>query len=241
MRLQSNKNPGQKKQSGETLLEVLIALVVLIIGSVTATSLIIMAIKANVYNKDALVALNLAQEGLEYMRNVRDSNWIKFSANTQGCWNVKPDAASCAIPGTLLLEASPSDSGYPLGNVLGGRVGTKLDLTDGSSDEAYRMKYFDLNITENSDGKDRQISGLNEKSDDYDFLGTTGSGAFVANSKFYRAINIDYFNINPTSPWARGAVAGPVADMMIVTSTVQWQDGGVTHTIKLSSALTRYK
>ena len=73
---------GSKKSRGETLLEVIVALLVLTIGSASATSLIVTSIRANQFNKDSLIALNLAQEGIEYMRNLRDTNWIKFSANT---------------------------------------------------------------------------------------------------------------------------------------------------------------
>ena len=227
-------------QRGETLLEVLIALVVLIIGSVTATSLIITAIKANVYNKDSLVALNLAQEGLEFMRNVRDGNWIKFSADTQGCWNVKPGAATCS--GNLLAEKLPSNNvGYALGDTLS-NVGAKLDLSDGTSDEAFRIKYFDLTPAEDTDNWDRPPTTGDEKTDDYDFMGTSHtSGTTVTDTKFYRSINVDYMDIGTSPLWARTDVAGPSADMMIVTSTVQWRDGGITHQIKLSSALTRYK
>ena len=230
-----------KHSRGETLLEVLIALVVLIIGSVTATSLILTSIKANLYNKDALQALNLAQEGIEYMRNLRDTNWIRFSANRQGCWNVKPGAATCA--GNLLAEALPSDSGYALGTTLSDKQTPQLDLSNGD-DAVYLLKYYDLNPLEDSDGIDRKDSGnLPGVRDDYDYVATSHpSGTFVDNSKFYRSINIDYKTITAGSPWTIGETADPAAaDMMMVSSKVQWKDGGTVHQVVLSSALTRYR
>jgi type II secretory pathway pseudopilin PulG len=231
-----------EKRKGETLLEVLIALVVLIIGSVTATSLILTSIKANLYNKDALQALNLAQEGIEYMRNLRDTNWIRFSANRQGCWNVKPGSASCTIP-NLLAEALTTDSGYALGTVLSARLTPQLDLSNGD-DAVYLLKYYDLNSLEDSDGIDRKDSGnLLDVQDDYDYVTTSHpSGTFVDNSKFYRSINIDYKTIGPAPTWTIGETADPAtADMMMVSSKVQWKDGGTVHQVVLSSALTRYR
>ncbi len=218
-----------KHSRGETLLEVLIALVVLIIGSVTATSLILTSIKANLYNKDALQALNLAQEGIEYMRNLRDTNWIRFSANRQDCWNVKPGAATCA--GNLLAEALPSDSGYALGQKIGNRIATKLDLADGvvADEEQYRLHYYDLDPT--------------KEADDFDYIASGNPPpAAVASSKFYRSINIDYKTIGPAPTWTIGETADPaLADLMMVSSKVQWKDGGTVHQVVLSSALTRYR
>lgn len=230
-----------KSRSGETLLEVLIALVVLIIGSVTATSLILTSIKANLYNKDALQALNLAQEGLEYMRNLRDTNWIRFSANTQGCWNVKPGVATCA--GNLMTEALSADSGYYLGTVLSARQTPQLDLSNGD-DAVYLLKYYDLDPLDDSDGTNRKDSGnLPAEQDDYDYIASSHpSGTFVDNSKFYRSINIDYKTIASTSPWTVGETSDPaLADLMMVSSKVQWKDGGTVHQVVLSSALTRYR
>jgi len=234
-----------KVKNGETLLEVLIALVVLIIGSVTATSLIITSLKANLYNKDALIALNLAQEGIEYMRNTRDTNWMKFSADTQHCWNTAPSAASCQIS-NLLAEALPSEvKGYALGDAMSGLITAKLDLNDGTdaAEEKYRIKYFDLTSI-NSDGLDISDPGnLPGEGDDYDFMGSFYAVlSDVDSSRYYRRINIDYKNIASTSPWAISETTDPAAaDMMVVTSTVQWKDSGIVHQVQLSSALTRYR
>ena len=66
------------KRKAETLLEVIIAIFVVALGTTTASTLIISAIQANTFSKDNLVALNLAVEGIEAVRNIRDTNWLKF-------------------------------------------------------------------------------------------------------------------------------------------------------------------
>ena len=234
---------GENKK-GETILEVLVALVVITIGAATATSLIVSSLKANLFNKDSLVALNLAQEGIEYMRNLRDTNWIKFSADTQGCWNTKPDVDNCS-PANLIVAAVNND-GYTLGDKLGAATSAKLDLNDGvgPAERNYVLSYFDLNPAENSDGVDKKDSGNKVAIlDDYDFIGSFyGGSEKVDDSKFYRSIEVDYKNIAVASPWTVTPAASPdTADMMIVISTVQWKDGPTVHQAKLSSALSRYK
>lgn len=241
----SKKKNGQHSKRGETILEVLVSLLVITIGAATATSLIVASIRANLFNKDSLIALNLAQEGIEYMRNIRDTNWIKYSANTQGCWNTKPSAATCSAA-NLIAQAAVTD-GYTLGDTLSAApVGVKLDISDGiaGAEANYLLKYFDLNGAVDSDGINKNDSTSKPATqDDYDFTGSFyGVIAKVDDSKFYRSVEVDYKSIAATTPWTVSPAASPsTADMMIVTSTVQWKDGPTVHQVKLSSALSRYK
>ncbi len=236
-----------KSSPGETVLEVLVALVVITIGAATASSLIVTSLKANSFNKDSLIALNLAQEGLEYMRNWRDSNWIKFSADTQRCWNMKPGVTSCN-PNDALAEAVGAGGGYALGDVLGAAViGGKLDLSDGVSaiEQGYRLKYFDLNASEDSDKLERKDSGGRPReADDYDFVGSFygASSSAVDESKFYRSIEVDYKKMATDQPWGVTELTDSNdANIMEVTSTVQWKEGPTVHQAKLTSKLSRYK
>ncbi len=253
MIIKTIKKWADNRKRAETLLEVMVALVVMTIGSVSATTLILAAINANIYNKDALMALNLAQEGIEYMRNLRDTNWIRFSANRQGCWNIRPELTNCSDPNRIAPAdvQITSNQGYALGDVLGQMESIKLNLNDGISpaEEVYRLKYWDLDADVDSDNNNLDINGDgNWKNDDRDYLGTfyTGAGAtFVENTKFYRSINIVYKTINPVtwaqSPWPNGPVVAGQPDLMQVYSTVQWMDGAVMHQIQLTSALSQYK
>lgn len=217
---------------GETIIEVLIALLVVTIGSATATSMILSSLKATQFNKDSLLALNLAQEGVEVMRNFRDSNWLKFSSNPQGCWNTKPNVGSCS--GNVLLATDGSHE-YALGLNASGNfdlnyLTAKLDLSGGviGTDAPYQMNYYDL----------KNVVATNK---DYIGSGAANPAKFVASTQFYRSIDVKYYTIN-TSDWTTSAAASPdVADMMQVTSTVQWLDAGQVRQVALSTALTRYK
>lgn len=63
-------------KKGFTLLEVLVAIVVITTGLAAALSLITITISSAAVSKDRLIAANLAQENLEVLRNIRDSNWL---------------------------------------------------------------------------------------------------------------------------------------------------------------------
>lgn len=66
-----------KLQKSFTLLEVLIAIFALTIGVMAAFGSIAQAISAATFAKNRLIASFLAQEGIEIVKNIRDSNWIQ--------------------------------------------------------------------------------------------------------------------------------------------------------------------
>jgi len=65
-----------KKLSGFSVLEVVIAILIIAMGMVGVLSLIIQNVRVQYINRHALVASQLAQEGLGLARNVRDKNWL---------------------------------------------------------------------------------------------------------------------------------------------------------------------
>lgn len=65
-----------------TLLETIVAIYVLLLGLVSAIALSSQSLSIALTFKQSLVATNLAQEGIELVRNKRDSNYL---ANRSGC------------------------------------------------------------------------------------------------------------------------------------------------------------
>jgi hypothetical protein len=81
------------KKRGQGILEVVIAMSVIVMGLISIMSLVFFNINVQAYNHNMLVASNLAREGIEVVRNVRDSNWFNseidwddslFDGNTPG-------------------------------------------------------------------------------------------------------------------------------------------------------------
>jgi prepilin-type N-terminal cleavage/methylation domain-containing protein len=70
-----------KNKQGFTLIEVLIAIAVFTIGIMGAFGLALSNINTVKDNFNRVLSANLSREGLEIVRNIRDSNWLKMEAN----------------------------------------------------------------------------------------------------------------------------------------------------------------
>lgn len=217
------KNLISKRFSrGETLIEVVIALFVVAIGSITATSLIITALQSNSFSRDNLVALNLATEGIEAMRNIRDTNWLRFGFNKAGCWNMSPNVANCDDPNNIII-GSHYTVDLDINTMkwsLSQPMARGLDLGNGNptDNEFYRLKYVDLD-----GGSDHELYVSTQ-------IKPVLPAAVNGDSKFYRMLQIDYpANATPAT-----------ADEMTVTSMVQWEAQGVPHQVVLTTILTNY-
>ncbi len=81
-----------RKKEGFSLPEVMVGVAVLASVVVASTSLLVTTMRTNNNNAKRLVAMNLAAEGVEAVRNIRDSNWLQgidWRANTEegrGLW-----------------------------------------------------------------------------------------------------------------------------------------------------------
>jgi len=65
------------KQRGFTLIEILIAISVMTIGIVGIYTIVPNIIAVTGANTDKFIASQLAREGIELVRNIRDTNWLK--------------------------------------------------------------------------------------------------------------------------------------------------------------------
>jgi len=74
--------PQKKNKKGFTLIEVITILFVISLGMIGVLSLIVQNIQSQSLNKDTLIGYQLAQEGVELIRQVRDTNWREGRA-----WN----------------------------------------------------------------------------------------------------------------------------------------------------------
>jgi len=75
---------------GETILETLIAMGVLAIGITIAGQVMATSLRNVNSSKNRVIAVNIAKEGLEAIRNIRDTNWLRYSGKKRECWNHQP-------------------------------------------------------------------------------------------------------------------------------------------------------
>ena len=100
-------NKLKQSEAGFTLIEAMVTLVILTTALIPALFLSTQANNAAFSIKNNLTAVNLAQEGVEIIRAIRDNNWFQslaFDAGlTDGAWRV--DWASDAL---IALGANPA-------------------------------------------------------------------------------------------------------------------------------------
>ena len=73
-----------KKYHGQSLMESIIAIGLIMSVVVSSISISIYTTRLGRSSQNNLVAYNLAREGIEYVRNIRDSNWLAGAAWDNG-------------------------------------------------------------------------------------------------------------------------------------------------------------
>lgn len=99
------------KNKGFTIVESLVAIIILVFAITGAASAIQIGISSYIFSKDQIIAFYLAQEGFEQIRNLRDENGLKnqnwltgISANSSDpCFFGKSCAADPVPLGNPLL------------------------------------------------------------------------------------------------------------------------------------------
>lgn len=101
-----------KKAQGFTLIEVITILFIVSLALVGILSLVVQSLNSQSYNKNNLIAYQLAQEGIELIRHVRDSNWRANQA-----WNNNLGAGE-AVYYMDYLDTAPHPLTSPGQNIL---------------------------------------------------------------------------------------------------------------------------
>ncbi len=117
-----SKYLNAKTRKGFTLLEVIIAIFLIVVGIAGAFLLITRTISTMSLSSSRLVAAYLTQEGIEIVRNIRDTNWIEGAPSwddglSAGDWEVDyndPDLSSYS-GNPLNIETATDFYGYDSG------------------------------------------------------------------------------------------------------------------------------
>lgn len=75
------------KQVGQSLIEMVIAIAIILTGLIGALALTVSNLSGSVESGTRVVASNLAREGIDVVRNVRDTNWLKNLAWDHGLYS----------------------------------------------------------------------------------------------------------------------------------------------------------
>ena len=88
----------QQSASGQTLIETLVAVFMLVTGVTAALSLAIYALSSSTNITRQIIAAGLAREGVEAVKSMRDSNWLREVLLSNNCYNFlssQPNQDSC--------------------------------------------------------------------------------------------------------------------------------------------------
>jgi type II secretory pathway pseudopilin PulG len=211
-----------KSRRGETIIEVFVAVIVLVVGVLAATRLFALATITNQLSKERVIATSLAREGIEAVRVIRDTNWLRFAGDRRLCWNSLDQNSCNGLPGSAIMHQQnyiayfdPANYRWELVDALTSPV--RLDLTDGITvdDEQYHLNINDA-------------SGLYN----HDLFNAVTN----PNSVFYREIYTEYLNDDQTQDGS----TNESANIIRVTSKVAWYDRGKLNDVTLTTILTDY-
>lgn len=131
---------GYSAARGQGLLEAVIALGIIITGVVAALTLAIANLSGSVASETRIAAANLAREGVEVARNIRDSNWIagtSWDANLDdGTYRIAWNAAAKKLELTLVPGAAPDPEQFRVYHA----VASGLFMSDESAGD--RTRFF---------------------------------------------------------------------------------------------------
>lgn len=103
----------------QSLLEATLAIGVILVSTTAAGTLIVSTVAVGQSSTDKIAAANFAREGVEIVRGIRDSNWLKRAQNI-------PDGPAAAAPAVQWDDTGKTTDGYVgLGTDAGGSPATK--------------------------------------------------------------------------------------------------------------------
>lgn len=249
------------KQSGQTLIETVVAVFILVMGIVAALGLAIYALNASSNVSKQIVGIGLAREGIEAVKNMRDTNWLMLGESNDlenNCYDFSTGAynASC-YPCWLDSENwndNDNDNGYEINPASDpdcppsndGEVGAasyRLGINEDEDDKIWDLDQVSNPTTSPRFGLDRNVNISNNNWEGFYETNNLMHG----NSEFYREIILTTQNAAPFNYVEDGPGA-----KLLVQSRVWWVDkkcprvstfgaAKVTCRIELQSYLTNWK
>ena len=244
----SNLNSKNQKHSGETILEVLVAVFILSSVMIATFAVLGQAIKTNVDVRNRIIALNIAREGIEGVRNIRDTNWLKYSGDRRRKWLCldsasTPDMCYPSNPNQQIFEvATPDyrleffDNGSLRRYFLESITTGALDLSATVNNAPYKL----YQIPEGEDGEKHYTHDPNNGGTNYEV------------TPFYRHIDLQVMNpfseetILPSfcneiestcNATSSAAECSCIRAKLKVTANVQWREGSDIKTVALETYL----
>jgi hypothetical protein len=182
-----NKKNFKISIAGQTIIETLAALFILVMGVTAATGLAIYSFNASTSIVKQIVATGLARQGVEAVKNMRDTNWLKQSPIDSNCYN---HASSTAFNAKCFKTWLNASGGFSIGttSLVSSISGLRLGI-NGTNANTAPIIWATATGTTNW-GLDFD-SGTNMSAASFNGfykIGTIGTGVLNGSSGFYRQI-----------------------------------------------------
>ncbi len=106
-----------------SLLEIMAMMALLSMAITAMFSTVIWGIYFSRDSENRIKAINLAREWIEWVTNLRNTNWLRFSGDQSNCWNIKDYQPACIGSWTYAslnsFGGSPVAAAYTLKNENG--------------------------------------------------------------------------------------------------------------------------
>ena len=212
-------------KKGFSLIEVLVAISVIVLVIFSATSLVISIIRSNSRNINTLIAYGLAQEGIEAVRNMRDSDWLLgvrfdgvYSSVSQpeiSIWGDRfTDGGFYAVNINSLERAN-----YPISNpgeltAAAPWAIREIDALDPDNTKTLLKKYIDPNSGEVQFRHSEGFSFGDEDTPFHRYIKIENISSDVNKFQEMRVTSVVYWNVH-----------GPDEEIKLTTELTDWNKG----------------
>lgn len=197
-------------QAGQTLVETMVASLVLVMGISAAVALAVYGLGATSSISKQLIGIGLAREGMEAVKNMRDTNWLQ-TALSPNCYDFFTDDAVANCYENWLAGAQSEGAIYGYNINPGSTERTFLLKFD--TDNPDNQNFWDLEIVPEfvrpPFGLDYALDGASDPPDHSNGFYVAGKPVAQASSDFARAITLsadnsfDPFNHSDLGPRLR--------------------------------------
>lgn len=257
-----------RHQRGSILIQVVFSILIFSMGLTGSAALIVAAIESNTMNENRFMATNLAQEGIEVVRTLRDTNWMTYSTNLRECWNFWDDTDENGIADDSDADCTPNADGqndHPWGRSdKSGGIDQNAFLVDLNTNN-FRWNIIPEEKFDDIDG----TGGFPDYTDGFRlYEKTTSGGTFythdksgdVTRTKFSRKIYLYYIDNNFDDTGSSCGAGGWPSDCdeneiiggefpagqkandnrILVISKVTWLHRGVEKNVTISTIMTDF-
>lgn len=217
-----------------TLTEVMIGMMILTVAIVSASNLLTGIIDSNRNNLTTLQAYYLSQEGLEMVRNIRDTNWLHnrdWLGSGADIWGGKFEADKEYVVEMVDAAGSKSDTSKDPLNIA----------VQGLTSRVSGASPWKIKVANASDVGTLYLhgKGSNENSP---YIDSISSGAATdANFNFKRKIIISKYSCDELKTKSNIPCPTDKVAYVLVQSKVEWTIGAKKRELVLSEVLTNWK